>query len=417
MKKSSFFARGLCETMDVCVPLESSSYTLCRVFGCFEIDTGAAMTIFRFASISHARLFSTSQTFSRLRSLLEMRRNSRMARIVAAVVVILVIFFLWSHLRGGNDNVAAAPHEASTEAAVTATPGSFAYLSVCTNVKTLTAVLVQMALLKKFESRHPYVVLVSEKLPTWAKEVLLARGAELFVGKAVPYRFIGAPAYARGKWREAVVKLRMFQLTQYEKIVFLDADVLVQANVDDLFDLALSDEIEIRGMQDLHDCMEEGSLKHLNTGVLVFSPSINSWTRLMKNYENAPRRQNWMSDQDLIADTFAQTTALLPEASATMFVQCACRRNLSNHRLVHGAGMLNTDSFSLFGMQCTGNGVLDCATAQYQLWVTTYKQECDSLKSNNADLHTQLVSVGLCDIQPWPGADQAWKKAKALEAL
>ena len=35
---------GLCETTDACVPLESSSYTLRCVLGCFEIDTGVAMT-------------------------------------------------------------------------------------------------------------------------------------------------------------------------------------------------------------------------------------------------------------------------------------------------------------------------------------------------------------------------------------
>ena len=51
--------------MDACVPLERSSYTPDRVLGCFEIDTGVAMTFFpgldfdsRCISISHrATLF------------------------------------------------------------------------------------------------------------------------------------------------------------------------------------------------------------------------------------------------------------------------------------------------------------------------------------------------------------------------
>ena len=37
--------------MDACVPLESSSYTLDRVLGCFEIDTGVAMTFFFFSGL------------------------------------------------------------------------------------------------------------------------------------------------------------------------------------------------------------------------------------------------------------------------------------------------------------------------------------------------------------------------------
>ena len=45
--------------MDACVPLESSSCTLCRVLGCFEIDTGVAMT-FSGLSISISVLLSIS---------------------------------------------------------------------------------------------------------------------------------------------------------------------------------------------------------------------------------------------------------------------------------------------------------------------------------------------------------------------
>ena len=57
--------------MDACVEFESSSCTLRRVFGCFEIDTGVAMTIFsgfdfdfRFAfRFLIARLFSIESHF------------------------------------------------------------------------------------------------------------------------------------------------------------------------------------------------------------------------------------------------------------------------------------------------------------------------------------------------------------------
>ena len=94
----------------------------------------------------------------------------------------------------------------------------------------------------------------------------------------------------------------------------------MQKNIDALFDLEFSDKVKIHGSLDLHDCINTENYNKLNTGVLVFEPSKDSWEALMENYKNAPQRSNWMSDQDLIADTFDQTTAIIPEKTATMFV-------------------------------------------------------------------------------------------------
>jgi alpha-N-acetylglucosamine transferase len=60
-----------------------------------------------------------------------------------------------------------------------------------------------------------------ENLIQWAREVLILNGAQVYEAEDVPYNFIGAPVYARGKWKQAVIKLRMFQMTQFEKVVFL----------------------------------------------------------------------------------------------------------------------------------------------------------------------------------------------------
>ncbi len=99
------------------------------------------------------------------------------------------------------------------------------------------------------------LVMITDAVPLWAQQILVIAGAEIIRAETIPYNFIGAPAYARDKWREAVVKLRMFQMTRFAKIVFLDADVLVQGNVDDLFELPFSEKVQLYGAIDLHDCM------------------------------------------------------------------------------------------------------------------------------------------------------------------
>jgi hypothetical protein len=293
--------------------------------------------------------------------------------------------------------------------------GEQAYVTLCTNVKALTAALVQVASVRRTGSQRPFVVLVTAGLAPWAQEALRLRGAQVVVTQPIAYNFIGAPAYARPKWREAVAKLHMFRMTQFARVVFLDADVLVQKNVDSLFDLPLTAEAELHGMRDLHDCMPEAGMAKLNTGVLVFQPLESHWDRLMANYKNAPQRPMWMSDQDLIADTFARTTQLLPEAIATMFVQCACKRNLADHSLVHGAGFLNTDALSLYGTGNTGQGFMDCARPQYQLWTDVYLEECAALAAASSDVHAHMLRVGFCNILPWPGKDAAWRRTKELD--
>lgn len=188
--------------------------------------------------------------------------------------------------------------EVTKNVVVSDAPTEFAFLTLCTNVKTLPAVLVQQALLRNFNSKHELLVMVSEKTPQWVADVLQARGTKVFRMPGLQYNFIGAPMYARGKWKEAVVKLRMFQM-QYAKMVFLDADVLVQDNVDEIFDIAIEKDA-IVGSLDLHDCVGPETYKgfnKLNTGVLLFRPSLENWNALMENYKNAPQRPNWKSDQ------------------------------------------------------------------------------------------------------------------------
>ena len=295
--------------------------------------------------------------------------------------------------------------------------GEQVYLTLCTNVKALPAALVQAAAVRRAGSTRPFVVIVAEGLPQWGREALRLRGAQVVAAESLPYNFIGAPAYARGKWREAVVKLHMFRMTQFARVVFLDADVLVQRNVDHLFDLPLTAEAELHGMRDLHDCMPAAGndFAKLNTGVLVFRPLQRHWDRLMANYENAPQRPLWMSDQDLIADTFARSTQLLPEAVATMFVQCACGRKLEEHSLVHGAGFLNTDALALYGTGNTGQGFMDCARPQYKLWTDVYLEECAALARASSDVFVHMQRVGFCNILSWPGKDAAWRRIKQLD--
>ena len=69
----------------------------------------------------------------------------------------------------------------------------------------------------------------------------------------------------------AYTKLRAWQLTEFDKVVFLDADTIVMKNVDDLFERP-----EIAGAPDffLPD--------RFNSGVMVLEPSQDTFERMVK---------------------------------------------------------------------------------------------------------------------------------------
>ncbi|KAM6945349.1 glycogenin-2 [Aplochiton taeniatus] len=67
-------------------------------------------------------------------------------------------------------------------------------------------------------------------------------------------------------------KLHCWTLTQYSKCVFLDADTLVLANVDDLFD-----------REELSAAPDPGWPDCFNSGVFVFEPSLDTHRRLLEH--------------------------------------------------------------------------------------------------------------------------------------
>ena len=72
-------------------------------------------------------------------------------------------------------------------------------------------------------------------------------------------------------------KLNIWTLTSYTKIVYLDTDVLVLKNIDDLFQ---RDELSA-GPEDLWPDV-------FNSGVLVIEPSMSTFTRLIKEAKSKP---------------------------------------------------------------------------------------------------------------------------------
>ncbi|XP_073241722.1 glycogenin-1-like [Porites lutea] len=94
-------------------------------------------------------------------------------------------------------------------------------------------------------------------------------------------------------------KLNIWTLTSYTKIVYLDTDVLVLKNIDDLFQ---RDELSA-GPEDLWPDV-------FNSGVLVIEPSMATFTRLIKEAKSKPSWDG--TDQGLLNDVYGNSWRTVP---------------------------------------------------------------------------------------------------------
>jgi glycogenin glucosyltransferase len=89
--------------------------------------------------------------------------------------------------------------------------------------------------LRRVKSSHPLLVLLSPALATGVAESLQQAGMAV---KTIPAS-VPVPADLQavaGHWGHTFDKLHVFGLTEFEKLVYVDSDMIVLANIDELFD-------------------------------------------------------------------------------------------------------------------------------------------------------------------------------------
>lgn len=140
-----------------------------------------------------------------------------------------------------------------------------AYLTLLSNRRYLEGVLALKQSLKEVDSRYPLVCMLSESVGSDLEEYLVRHGVKCvrYVGRDLNGD-INKPGVSYAHWSFTFDKLHVWGLTQFEKIVFLDSDMVVLRNLDHLFDKpAFSASVAGAGMF--------GWTK-LNSGLMVIAP-------------------------------------------------------------------------------------------------------------------------------------------------
>lgn len=170
-----------------------------------------------------------------------------------------------------------------------------AYITVLSTNEYLDGVLALYQSLKDVGSKYPLVVAVTGNIYPFARELLTKLKIEIieledfsFNEKTVKR----LKAFGTPHWIHTAAKLQIFGLTQFEKLIFLDSDMLILKNIDHLFEKPHMTAVIDSPM--LYD-EDIDKHRHLNSGLMVIEPAAELEEKLKQLSIEHP-----LPDQELI---------------------------------------------------------------------------------------------------------------------
>ncbi|XP_045523933.1 titin isoform X1 [Pieris brassicae] len=146
-----------------------------------------------------------------------------------------------------------------------------AWVTLATNDSYGLGALVLAHSLRRVGSAYPAVVLITPSVTDAMRERLSAVFEVVTVDVLDSQDAAHLALLKRPELGITFTKIHCWNLTQYEKCVFLDADILVVQNCDELFE-----------REELSAAPDVGWPDCFNSGVFVFTPSADTFSRLIK---------------------------------------------------------------------------------------------------------------------------------------
>lgn len=168
------------------------------------------------------------------------------------------------------------------------------YVCVLSTDNYIDGVLILYENLKHINSSHSLLCLVNETISERNIKLLINYGIE--IKKINKVNHLTTNFY----WKNTFDKLNIFSLVEYEKIVYLDVDVLILENIDSLFDYPTPSMCYDRPW--FND--------RFNSGIMVITPNTSDYEQLLKL--NDEQTAN-IGDQDLLNKYFKGKINPLPD--------------------------------------------------------------------------------------------------------
>ncbi|KAF2625829.1 glycosyltransferase family 8 protein [Macroventuria anomochaeta] len=177
-------------------------------------------------------------------------------------------------------------------------------------------------------SKHPFVVFVGDFVSS--QQRLLLAGAGAIVRELAPLPWNPTDLGVLDRWKDLFAKLHMWNETEFDRILFLDADALPIAPIDDMFSLKKVRNC-IESKMQLDDFLPGGELvcepyifagvphdpysifdADINVGSMVFTPNSKQHQRLLQNYLKFDKYDVKMAEQAFLNWQFGINSAYPP---------------------------------------------------------------------------------------------------------
>jgi len=207
----------------------------------------------------------------------------------------------------------------------------FAWVTLLTQPDYLVGVRALHRSLQKSATQWPLIVMVTDAIDVATREALQTEGCVLHPVTPLTPRADLDQHYASAQFGEVWSKLRAWELTGCERVVFLDADMLVLRNMDELFTLDMGDYAltachacrcnpnQIASYpaswqpenchytwQERHQLPPPELDRYLNGGFLVLKPDMTVFQQLQDKVAAIDDLRRYpFSEQDLLNEVFA----------------------------------------------------------------------------------------------------------------
>ncbi|HKX19337.1 MAG TPA: glycosyltransferase [bacterium] len=163
--------------------------------------------------------------------------------------------------------------------------GAKAYVTVLSTDNYLEGVLVLNESLRLCKSKYGLYVVMGSKVRKSVRDTLAKAGVRMINSQPLnipeQIRLANLSSDHHRHWAGVFEKLIVFSLCQFRKIVYLDSDLLVIKNIDELFDKPHMSAVIADIYPGNHKCV------YLNAGLMVIEPESDLTDRLIELLPNA----------------------------------------------------------------------------------------------------------------------------------
>lgn len=173
---------------------------------------------------------------------------------------------------------------------------NYRYVTVINTENYLDGVRTLIYSLNKVKSRYPLVVLVPPQFDKLCCHIMESWGAAVEVAENIELGELGGNN-PREYWNNTFFKLNIFKMTQYEKLLFIDSDMIVLENMDHIFEMEHITAVQ-GGKIIFH-------WEDINSGFMLIRPRVEEYHELCKLIPSVCERKiaagSGFGDQDVIS--------------------------------------------------------------------------------------------------------------------